>query len=51
LSFVSRGDFERIERLALPQNSGKVLGVLNDQAIAIMDIQRAQIKPVRVFNL
>lgn len=51
LSFVSRADFHRIENLALEQNNGEALAVFDDQAVAIVEINKATIKPVRVFNL
>jgi tRNA pseudouridine55 synthase len=46
LSFVSKADFHRIETM-----QGEALAVCNAKAIALVDIAKAQVKPVRVFNL
>ena len=51
LSFVSRHDFERIERLELDQNDGEALAVYEDRPVALIDVNKANIKPIRVFNL
>jgi len=48
LSLISRSDFQRIEDLA---HDGEALATFQDQAIAIVDIDGPQVKPVRVFNL
>lgn len=46
LSFVSKADFYRVEAM-----QGEALAVVNGKAVALVDIAKAQVKPVRVFNL
>ena len=48
LSLISRSDFQRIEDL---DHDGEALAIHQDKAIAIVDIDGPQVKPVRVFNL
>ena len=48
LSLISRSDFQRIEDL---DHDGEAIAVFEDQAIAIVDIEGPNVKPVRVFNL
>ena len=46
LSFISKGDFHRLESL----NDNTALAMMDDKAIALVEIIKAQVKPVRVFN-
>ena len=46
LSFVSKADFHRIEAI-----EGEALAVVDGKPVAIVQIDRAQVKPARVFNL
>lgn len=49
LSFVSKPDFDRLNKLGLADN-GQALATFQGKAIAIVEMQGATIKPVRVFN-
>ena len=46
LSFISKADFHRIDGL-----TAEALAIANDRPVAIVEIDKAQVKPVRVFNL
>ncbi len=52
LEFVSRPDFQRLTNIGLgKKDSVLALATHEDAAIALIEQQRAQIKPVRVFNI
>jgi len=52
LGFISRPDFERLSSIGLGKKEAQVaLVLLQDQPVALVDQVRAEIKPVRVFNL
>jgi len=48
LSLISRSDFQRIEDLG---DTDEAVAVFQDQAIAIVEIDGPQVKPIRVFNI
>ena len=48
LSLISKSDFQRIEDLG---DTDEAIAILQDQAIAIVEIDGPHVKPVRVFNL
>ena len=45
LSFISKTDFHRISEF-----EDTVLAELDGKAVALVEIDKAQVKPVRVFN-
>lgn len=50
LSFVSKPDFERIERVGL--DIGQIaLALFEDDAVALVEREGPNIKPIRVFNI
>ncbi|MCB1531371.1 MAG: tRNA pseudouridine(55) synthase TruB [Alphaproteobacteria bacterium] len=49
LSFVSKPDFDRLEKIGLAANE-TALATFQGKAIALIEVEGAQIKPVRVFN-
>jgi tRNA pseudouridine55 synthase len=53
LSFISRPDFARLEQagLAGDQAGGIALALCQNRALALVEVQGASIKPVRLFNL
>lgn len=52
LGFVSRPDFERLQKVGLgTKESQTAVALLNGQPVALVDQVRAEIKPVRVFNI
>ena len=52
LGFVSRPDFERLQKVGLGTKENQTaLALLNGQPVALVDQVRAEIKPVRVFNI
>ncbi len=48
LSFISRPDFQRLSDLG---HDGEAVAVFQGRAIAIVEIDGPQVKPVRVFNI
>jgi len=52
LGFVSRPDFERLQKVGLGTKENQTaVALLNGQPVALVDQVRAEIKPVRVFNI
>lgn len=52
LGFISRPDFERLQKVGLgTKESQTAVALLNGQPVALVDQVRAEIKPVRVFNI
>ena len=52
LGFVSRPDFERLQKVGLgTKESQTAVALLHGQPVALVDQVRAEIKPVRVFNI
>ncbi len=52
LNFVSRPDFERLTKIGLGQKEEMIaLATHDDAPVALIEQARAQIKPVRVFNI
>lgn len=52
LTFVSRPDFQRLVDIELGNNElMEAVAFYNDKPIALIDVQGAKIKPVRVFNI
>lgn len=52
LSFVSRLNFERLTNAGLGDNDGTtVLATFNAEPVALVEKTKAEVKPVRVFNL
>lgn len=51
LSFVSRPDFERLQKAGLEEPNGIALAVFRSRPVALVETEGPQIKPVRVFNL
>ncbi len=51
LQFISRPDYQRLTDIGLGQQNGIALAMCNNKPIAIIEQDKAQIKPVRVFNL
>ncbi|MCK5284732.1 MAG: tRNA pseudouridine(55) synthase TruB [Alphaproteobacteria bacterium] len=52
LTFISKPDFQRLVDIELgDKNIQEALAVCKGKPIALIDVQGAQIKPVRVFNL
>lgn len=50
LSFVSKPDFSRLEKSGI-EPGVKALATFQGQAIALIEVSGAQVKPVRVFNI
>lgn len=51
LSFISKPDFRRLEEAGLDKKGVHALALLNGRAVAIVQTDIAQIRPVKVFNL
>lgn len=52
LSFVSKPDFKRLKDAGLDtQNGDTAIAYFQGQAVAIVDVHKANVKPVKVFNL
>lgn len=51
LSFVSRPDFERLQKAGLEEPNGIALAVFQSRPVALVEAEGPQIRPVRVFNL
>jgi tRNA pseudouridine55 synthase len=51
LSFVSRPDFARLENAGIGSGDVTALAVYRDSPVALVDIEGATLKPVRVFNI
>jgi tRNA pseudouridine55 synthase len=52
LQFISRGDFERLTKIGLGQmNPVTALAVFNGAPVALVEQEKADIRPLRVFNL
>ncbi|MGH1376622.1 MAG: tRNA pseudouridine(55) synthase TruB [Alphaproteobacteria bacterium] len=52
LQFVSRPDFSRLTKVGLGQKEAVIaLATYDDQPVALVEQARAEIKPVRVFNI
>ncbi|MBV1929955.1 MAG: tRNA pseudouridine(55) synthase TruB [Gammaproteobacteria bacterium] len=52
LSFVSRPDFERLTKVGLGSKESTIALAMHDDApVALIEQTRAEVKPVRVFNL
>lgn len=53
LSFISRPDFARLEQAGLAGDhaGGIALALCQNRALALVEVQGASIKPVRLFNL
>lgn len=49
LSFVSKPDFDRLEKCGIAKEE-QALATFQGQAIALIEVDGAQVKPVRVFN-
>jgi tRNA pseudouridine55 synthase len=50
LSFVSRPDFERLEKAGIGENA-TALAIYRSSPVALVEIKGPQIKPLRVFNI
>lgn len=50
LSFVSRPDFERLQKAGIEPN-GTALAVFRSRPVALVETEGPQVRPVRVFNL
>ncbi len=52
LQFVSKPDFDRLTKIGLGQKEAVIaLATHDDQPVALVEQARAEIKPVRVFNI
>jgi len=52
LAFVSRPDFERFAKAGIDtKEPAEALAIFQGEPVAIVDIHKAQVKPVKVFNL
>ncbi len=51
LQFISKPDYQRLVDIGLENSAGLALAMCNDLPVAIIEQDKALIKPVRVFNL
>lgn len=52
LTFISKADFHRLEQVGLDTHNGDTaIAYFQDKAIAIVNVHKANVKPVKVFNL